>query len=122
MAVASSFKERSNCRWSDSHRRVRSEAGRNVLGGQSHQSLIRCIRVADLSDRQTIIPPIAKILGSVCNSLDFQMLNPIPATAVTSGSGALEEVGALRSDAEEPRSPTYDELFRQGKLPPAPAR
>lgn len=35
---------------------------------------------------------------------------------------ALEEVGALQSDAQDPKSPTYDELFRQGKLPPTPAR
>jgi hypothetical protein len=31
---------------------------------------------------------------------------------------ALEEVGALRSDHRDPKSPTYHELFRQGKFPP----
>jgi hypothetical protein len=35
---------------------------------------------------------------------------------------ALEEVGALRSDPHDPKSPTYTELFRQGKLPPSPVR
>lgn len=34
--------------------------------------------------------------------------------------GAFDEVGALRSDPRDTRSPTYSELFRQGKLPPAP--
>ena len=33
---------------------------------------------------------------------------------------ALDEVGALRSDPRNSKSPTYSELFRQGKLPPAP--
>ena len=33
---------------------------------------------------------------------------------------AFDEVGALRSDPYEPKSPTYGELFRQGKLPPGP--
>lgn len=33
---------------------------------------------------------------------------------------ALEEVGALRSNPRDSASPTYSELFRQGKLPPAP--
>jgi hypothetical protein len=33
---------------------------------------------------------------------------------------AFDEVGSLRSDPYEPKSPTYDELFRQGKLPPGP--
>jgi hypothetical protein len=35
---------------------------------------------------------------------------------------AFDEVGALRSDAYDPKSPTYNELFRQGKLPPNPLR
>ena len=35
---------------------------------------------------------------------------------------ALEQVGALRSDPQDPKSPTYSELFRQGKLPPGPTR
>ncbi len=35
---------------------------------------------------------------------------------------AFDEVGALRSDPYEPTSPTYDDLFRQGKLPPNPMR
>jgi hypothetical protein len=30
---------------------------------------------------------------------------------------AFDEVGALRSDPHDRRSPTYDQLFRQGKLP-----
>jgi hypothetical protein len=33
---------------------------------------------------------------------------------------AFEEVGALRSDPRDPKSPTYSELFRQGKIPPNP--
>jgi hypothetical protein len=33
---------------------------------------------------------------------------------------AFDEVGALRSDPYDPKSPTYGELFRQGKLPPNP--
>lgn len=33
---------------------------------------------------------------------------------------AFDEVGALRSDPYDPKSPTYHELFRQGKLPPGP--
>ena len=32
----------------------------------------------------------------------------------------LEEVGKLLSDPRNPKSPTYNELFRQGKLPPSP--
>jgi len=35
---------------------------------------------------------------------------------------AFKEVGALRSDPYDPKSPTYDELFRRGELPPAPGR
>ena len=35
---------------------------------------------------------------------------------------ALEQVGGLRSDFQDPKSPTYNELFRQGKLPPIPTR
>ena len=35
---------------------------------------------------------------------------------------AFDEVGAMRSDPYEPKSPTYSELFRQGKLPPNPMR
>lgn len=35
---------------------------------------------------------------------------------------ALDEVGALRSDPYDPQSPTFRELFRQGKLPPARIR
>ena len=31
---------------------------------------------------------------------------------------AFDEVGALRSDPHNPKSPTFAELFRQGKLPP----
>jgi hypothetical protein len=31
---------------------------------------------------------------------------------------AFEEVGGLRSDAYDAKSPTYNQLFRQGKLPP----
>jgi len=30
---------------------------------------------------------------------------------------ALEQVGAMKSDPEDANSPTFDELFRQGKLP-----
>jgi hypothetical protein len=33
---------------------------------------------------------------------------------------AFDEVGALRSDPYDAKSPTYGELFRQGKLPPNP--
>jgi hypothetical protein len=33
---------------------------------------------------------------------------------------AFDEVGALRSNPYDPKSPTYNELFRQGKLPPNP--
>jgi hypothetical protein len=33
---------------------------------------------------------------------------------------AFDEVGSLRSDPYEPGSPTYEQLFRQGKLPPGP--
>jgi hypothetical protein len=32
---------------------------------------------------------------------------------------ALTEIGVLRSNPHDPQSPTYDELFRQGRLPPA---
>jgi len=35
---------------------------------------------------------------------------------------ALDEVGALRSDPYDPKSPTFSELFRQGKLPPPQVR
>jgi len=35
---------------------------------------------------------------------------------------ALEEVGTLRSDPYDAKSPTYNELFRQGRLPPNPMR
>ena len=35
---------------------------------------------------------------------------------------AFDEVGALRSDSHDAKSPTYSELFRQGKLPAAPVR
>jgi hypothetical protein len=35
---------------------------------------------------------------------------------------ALEEVGTLRSDPYDPKSPAYSELFQQGKLPPNPMR
>ncbi len=35
---------------------------------------------------------------------------------------AMDEVGALRSDPYDAKSPTFSELFRQGKLPPPPAR
>jgi hypothetical protein len=35
---------------------------------------------------------------------------------------ALDEVGGLRSDPRDPKSPTYTELFRQGKLPRSPER
>lgn len=31
---------------------------------------------------------------------------------------AMQEVGAMRSDHRDPKSPTYNELFRQGKFPP----
>jgi len=34
---------------------------------------------------------------------------------------AFDEVGELRSDPHNSKSPTYRELFRQGKLPPNPA-
>ncbi len=33
---------------------------------------------------------------------------------------AFDEVGSLRSDPHDTESPTYYELFRQGKLPPNP--
>jgi len=33
---------------------------------------------------------------------------------------AFEEVGEIRSDPYDPKSPTYGELFRQGRLPPNP--
>ena len=33
---------------------------------------------------------------------------------------AFEEVGAMRSDSHNPKSPTYNELFQQGSLPPNP--
>jgi hypothetical protein len=33
---------------------------------------------------------------------------------------AFDEVGKLRSDPHDPKSPTYAELFRQGRLPPGP--
>lgn len=35
---------------------------------------------------------------------------------------ALEQVEKLRSDPGNPKSPTYGDLFRQGRLPPSPAR
>ncbi len=35
---------------------------------------------------------------------------------------ALEQVAALRSDPRDPKSPTYGELFREGRLPPSPVR
>lgn len=35
---------------------------------------------------------------------------------------ALDEVGALLSDPHDPKSPTYRELFRQGRLPHDPER
>ncbi len=34
---------------------------------------------------------------------------------------ALGEVGALHSDPQDAKSPTYNDLFRQGKLPPGPS-
>jgi hypothetical protein len=33
---------------------------------------------------------------------------------------ALEEVGAIRTDPHNPKSPTYNEIFREGRLPPNP--
>lgn len=33
---------------------------------------------------------------------------------------ALEEVGKLQSDPHDPKSPTYNALFKQGRLPPPP--
>lgn len=35
---------------------------------------------------------------------------------------AFDEVGGLRSDPYDAKSPTFSELFRQGKLPPNPMR
>lgn len=35
---------------------------------------------------------------------------------------ALDEVAALRSDPYDAKSPTFGELFQQGKLPPPPTR
>lgn len=35
---------------------------------------------------------------------------------------AFDEVGALRSDPYDTKSPTFSELFREGKLPPNPVR
>lgn len=35
---------------------------------------------------------------------------------------ALEQVGNLKSDFRDPKSPTYNMLFKQGKLPPQPQR
>jgi len=32
---------------------------------------------------------------------------------------ALKEVGALKVNSKDPKSPTYEELFREGQLPPA---
>jgi len=34
---------------------------------------------------------------------------------------AFDEVGAIRSDSRNAKSPTYRQLFLQGKLPPNPA-
>lgn len=35
---------------------------------------------------------------------------------------AFDEIGKLRSDPRDPKSPTYGDLFRQGRLPPLLAR
>lgn len=35
---------------------------------------------------------------------------------------AIEEVGKLRSNPQDPKSPTYGELFREGRLPPSQPR
>jgi hypothetical protein len=69
----------------------------------------RCTICHPGDDTHTL-SPYGSHLNWRVNKSDKEKKNKIQA--------ALTEIGAIRSDPRDPQSPTYDELFRRGELPP----